>query len=564
VEPVDTTEGPADTAVVQDTRVDGVDTQEVTDTSVADTRDTQGADSSDAATGCRAGEKRCAGDDLEVCGANGQFGLAETCLHGCTNGVCLPAPVCEAGELRCAGADVQRCKADESGFERVETCAYGCRDAACHTPPSTIEILPRGLEIVALGQTVPFSARVLDEEGHEIPSLPVTWSVSNGALASVTSTGAYNADVKALAIGGGDASATNGTLKLEARIGDVRVSRPLQVVQLTQGTGFVFVPVELSNAPASVGSDHYDGVFQVPVSPAVSQCNPYNGSQPAGCTWKNAEARLFVGHTMEVRAKGAGKWGEFGIGVLEHPEVVDGRGLVVGPREPRRLYVEWSSANTAIAEVRDGFVTAKATGRTTISAKVGPQTWTFDIVAYDRFGYDPVVDFAPGISPEDGHLVLFSSSSGMAIDGTLDTVRYVDLDSYENLDFRPSQYGPQGVRLVENINGVRERHTGFGCGYVRGSGDIIWLLNGWTAVPFDVRQAKQVGNLNTVEFRTPNAAGGANAVCSGAYIELGGRAYLIGFDSRPYGYSAEARARQPLVGGRGVMSRSGGGQRWSC
>lgn len=456
-------------------------------------------------------------------------------------------PICTPGEAACQDGDVHTCTGDGAAFGLTEECDFGCDAGACVAGPAAIAIGAIGTDVVALGQSIALTATVVDEDGQETTAFPVTWTSSMPNLLGVAADGPTGAVVTGLAIGGGDKTTPDGSLTVTASIGPVEATLVLQVIQLDQGTGLQLVPLELTADPNSDGRAHYDGVYTTPLSPAVSSCNPYAGGNT--CTWHIADGRLFVGASMHIDALGAGKWDSFGKGLLQYPPLLNADGVAVSPAAPRPLFVEWTTSNPAVATVHGGYVTATGIGQATISATVGPQTWTLDLVVYNQFGYDPTAGYAQGVTPEDGHLMLFSSSAGMAIEGTHDTVRYVDLADYRNLDFRPSKYGPQGVRLVEQLGGVNERYPGFGCGMVKGAGDVVWLFNGWTAIPFDTAKAKQVGNLHKVAWRPDGAADGANQVCSGAFVQMGGRDYLIGFDAQPWEYSVFVADVTDLDGG---------------
>ncbi|HVZ33146.1 MAG TPA: hypothetical protein VG963_12020, partial [Polyangiaceae bacterium] len=86
------------------------------------------------ASACHAGDSYCDGATPRVCNAalNGWDGLpacdsAATCSTNaatCPNGIapcCLTSP-CTAGEMRCNQGGLERCRADQSGWDSVESC----------------------------------------------------------------------------------------------------------------------------------------------------------------------------------------------------------------------------------------------------------------------------------------------------------------------------------------------------------------------------------------------------------------------------------------------------------
>ncbi|GMV40268.1 MAG: hypothetical protein AMXMBFR64_19840 [Myxococcales bacterium] len=507
------------------------------DAAIDDTADaTSAADAGDSTPSPDSGDSANADTAQPGCGSDADCPATQHCGAG----ACID-DICAQGTVACKDGDIWECNASGSGETKAADCqGLGCEDAAC-LGPAWIEIAPLGTDIVAVGQSLTLTATAWDPAGAPV-SVPITWASSDPTILDATGAGV----VTGLVAGGGDKLAPDGTLVVTATAGGTTESIALQVVQLDQGSGLQFVQVALSADPGSDGRAHYDGVYQTKTSPPVNACNPY-GAGP--CSWHVADARVFAGADIEVQALGAGKWSSFGKGLLEYPALVNADGLAVAPPAPRPLAITWSSSDPAVAVVEGGFVRGVSPGAATIGATIGPQTWTLDVVVYDQYGYHPTDGFVSGVDPEDGHLVLFSSSAGAAIAGTHDAVRYVDLADYRNLDFRPSQHGPQGVRLVEHLGGTFEKHPGFGCGMVQGAGSVVWLFNGWTAIPFDTATATQVGGLHKVMWRPDGAATGANAVCSGVFVKAGGRDWLIGFDAKPTTYAAFVADVTDLVTG---------------
>lgn len=405
---------------------------------------------------------------------------------------------------------------------------------------ASVGIAPIGTDIVVVGQAIPLKATAFDADGVPIEGAVITWSSSLPEVLEVEADGV----VYAHNIGGAPTTATtpaplpDGTLKITAMVGDATTSMTLMVVRLNEASGIEWVSPELSDddAPVADGSAHYDGIYPTGPAEEIVPCETLyigdNWNYPNTCEYALGDARVFVGRTIQLHPRGYGKFSQTGKAWLDYD---------VEPATPRPLYVEWTSANPAVATIVEGTVTAISPGVTTVSATIGPQTWSMRLVVYSQFGYDPANDYAEAATPEDGHLVVFSSSAAALVDGTMDTVRYVDLSDYSNLDHRPSKPGPQGVRLAETLNNAVEKYPGFGCGWVQGRDDTMWLLNGWTATPFDRATATQVGNLNKAKFRDDGVFGGeaVNAVCQAVFIEgTNGRDYLVGFDRKPYSASA--------------------------
>ncbi len=400
-------------------------------------------------------------------------------------------------------------------------------------------ILPVGTDYVAVGQSIPLEARVYDERGNWLRDAEVTWASSDESLLSVSPTGV----VTGITFGGGDAVSPDGSLFVTASSGGSSDTRILQVVRPIVGTGLDFVATSLSANPAGGaaapdGSAHYDGLYPLNLSAAaLGACSLYVGgdtrwNEGVACTWDKADGRLMVGEQLNFEVRVRAQTDTYDIGWLEFPAPLDEQGRPLAPAVARAPYLTWASSNAGVAIVDGGVVTALSPGQTTISATLGPQTARVRLVVYDQFGYFPFEDFATGAEREDGSLLVFSSSNGPALLGSLDTVRVVDLSDYRNLDYRPSKYGPQGVRLVERSSGANEAFGGGGCGMVTGAGDEQWLLSSWVAIPFDTATVAQAGGLNKVAWHADDApaAERAKSMCQAAFYERGGQRFLIGFD----------------------------------
>jgi hypothetical protein len=80
--------------------------------------------------GCSKGAKRCYGNALQTCNAQGAWDNFDVCGSStlCTEqqGTCLP-PLCAAGERRCEGAKLQLCNANRDGWTDLLTCASAAR-----------------------------------------------------------------------------------------------------------------------------------------------------------------------------------------------------------------------------------------------------------------------------------------------------------------------------------------------------------------------------------------------------------------------------------------------------
>lgn len=138
--------------------------------------DSSGSDGSDANFDvCTPDQKECDGNQVMRCEDDGaSLELVETCQYGCDQGACLPKPVCtpscegktcgpdgcggtcgscegdflcsngacvnpdalcEQGEQQCEASDLMTCAEDGMSWKLLQTCPWGCDDAACNPEP---------------------------------------------------------------------------------------------------------------------------------------------------------------------------------------------------------------------------------------------------------------------------------------------------------------------------------------------------------------------------------------------------------------------------------------------
>lgn len=86
---------------------------------------------------CKPGEKRCNGNNVEVCAEDGsQWIYSETCISYCLDGEC-GSPLCTPGEKRCNGDNVEECASTGSEWILVESCRTRCEEGECKEPVCT-------------------------------------------------------------------------------------------------------------------------------------------------------------------------------------------------------------------------------------------------------------------------------------------------------------------------------------------------------------------------------------------------------------------------------------------
>jgi hypothetical protein len=106
--------------------------------------------------------------------------------------------------------------------------------------PSSITVEPSAVSFTALGQTQQLSPIVSDQQGDPLPNATVSWTSSNAAVASVSSTGL----VTAMGVGNAEVTATAGPASTTAPITVVQTATQLQKVSGDAQTGTVAQPLK--------------------------------------------------------------------------------------------------------------------------------------------------------------------------------------------------------------------------------------------------------------------------------------------------------------------------------
>ena len=256
----------------------------------------------------------------------------------------------------------------------------GCGDELPVEPPpnvaTTVTVSPESATLLALGDTVRFSATVLDQVGRVMAAAIVEWSSSDEVVAvvdgtgMVTSVGNGTATVSAASGGaGGEAVVTVEQVVAEVRVlpDSVAFAAIGDTVQLVaeafdaNGHGVAGAVVEWSSGDTAVM-----GVDSVGVVTAVG-----NGTATvaAGSGGVSGQAVVTVEQVVaEVRVlPDSVTFAAIGDTVRLVAEAMDANGHGVAG-----AVVEWSSGDTAVARVdRAGLVTAMSNGTSTVTAGSG-------------------------------------------------------------------------------------------------------------------------------------------------------------------------------------------------
>ena len=258
-------------------------------------------------------------------------------------------------------------------------CGDGTTDPRPPDPPraTTVTVTPATAELTALGDTVRFSAQVLDQNGQAMAGAPVAWSSSDASVATVDAAGLATA-------------AGNGTATVTATSGSA------------SGTAAVTVTQAVSAVVVSPAADTLVALGDtVRLTAEASDANG-NAVEGAEFTWASGDTAVVTvdasglatsvgAGQAEVTATASGIAGSSAITVVDPapttvavtPDTVALTALGQTARLAAEVHdqvgrkmegvpVSWSSADTTVASVdSDGLVTAASGGTTTVSATAG-------------------------------------------------------------------------------------------------------------------------------------------------------------------------------------------------
>ena len=254
--------------------------------------------------------------------------------------------------------------------------------AACGDDPveppvaTTITVTPASAAFSAQGETAQFTATVLDQNGAAMAGAPVSWSSSDNAVATVSSTGLVTAAGNGAATitaasGGASGSASVTVAQVPASITVI----PTSVTLSTIGeTAQLAAEVEDANGHAIAGaavawSSSDDAVATVDASGLVTATG--NGEAAITATAGNLSA-VATATVTQVAASvtvtpTSVMFSAIGETAQLAAEVQDANGNAVAGAT-----VEWSSSDGAVATVdATGLVTATGNGEATITAASG-------------------------------------------------------------------------------------------------------------------------------------------------------------------------------------------------
>ncbi|WP_419937582.1 Ig-like domain-containing protein [Candidatus Palauibacter sp.] len=260
---------------------------------------------------------------------------------------------------------------------------YACGDGTTDPPPpdplraTTVTVTPATAELTSLGETVRFTAQVLNQNGQAMAGAPVAWSSSDASVATVDASGLAT-------------TAGNGTATITATSGSA------------SGTAAVTVAQTVSTVAVSPAADTLVALGDT--VRLTAEASDANGHAVAGAefTWASGDTAVATvdasglvtsagAGQAEVTATASGVAGGAAITVVDPapttvavtPDMVAltalGRTaqLVAEVRDQvgrvmEGVPVAWSSSDTTVATVDSaGLVTAVGGGASTVAASAG-------------------------------------------------------------------------------------------------------------------------------------------------------------------------------------------------
>jgi uncharacterized protein YjdB len=246
-------------------------------------------------------------------------------------------------------------------------------------PPvaTTVNVTPSTAQLASIGQTVQLTATVLDQRGQPMANVTVTWSSSDGAVASVDG----NGNVSAVANGGPvTITATAGNVPGTATVTVSQQAVRVDVSPSTASFSTVGRTVQLAaeafdangHTVAGVSFDWTSSDESVATVDAAGLVTSRGaGTADIAATTGGVRATAEITVTVEAVAlnvsPGAHTMFSVGDTLRLDAEVLDTQGNPIPG-----ISVTWASENSGIATVdTEGLVTSVRTGSTNIYAEAG-------------------------------------------------------------------------------------------------------------------------------------------------------------------------------------------------
>ena len=228
--------------------------------------------------------------------------------------------------------------------------AAACGDGSVEPPiPATLNVYPASATLVALGDTVRYSASLLDDAGQAIPDAAVQWTTADPTVAVVDAGGLVSA-------------VANGTTVVSATSAGVSGTATVIVNPIA---GTTQVAAQISVEPDSVTLDALGDTLRL-----TARAEDRNGNSIAGTTfdWSSSNASAVAVNanglvtavdngTAEVTASAGGLSGTVAITVRQAPAELQ---VVAGAGQTARAGNTLREAVTVVVEDRGGSPVAGA------------------------------------------------------------------------------------------------------------------------------------------------------------------------------------------------------------
>lgn len=253
---------------------------------------------------------------------------------------------------------------------------------ACSPKPASIELVPKKVTLKSISDGVGISARVLTEEGEQIPEAQVAWRSSDPSIAEIDSTGTV------VGKSSGDATVTASVEEVEATV-DVTVAiyTTLSVepseIKLTVGDS---APVQAAirnekddPIPDEVAwKSENDAVAKVSETGVVSGVAPGETSVTASAESLSASLKVVVlpPGPAELKAEKT----EFQLKAkATEKALLEVLGADGNPMND--VPVSWTTADETVATVSpEGEILAVGPGETTVTATAGEKSLELSVV----------------------------------------------------------------------------------------------------------------------------------------------------------------------------------------
>jgi uncharacterized protein YjdB len=259
-----------------------------------------------------------------------------------------------------------------------------CSDATAPPVPTTVSVSTAVATLGAIGETVQLSASVKDQAGRTMQGVPVAWTTSDAAVASVSSSGVVTGIANGSTTITASAGAASGrsTVNVQQVPAAVLLSTPTLSLAAIGDTGTLGATVLDSRGHSVVGATVQwtsSSTSVATVSTAGLVTAVANGSATitasSGTVSDGTQVHIEqTVHSLRLSSTSV-ELSALTDTLRLRADVLDHNGHVI-----TTAAVQWSSADSSVATVTSaGVITANANGSTTITARSGELSGSADV-----------------------------------------------------------------------------------------------------------------------------------------------------------------------------------------